>query len=204
MKFEGGYLWGLNVNKSFCSLGHHAKQNFCYEKGTSKLIRENCPKRDFFSPFFAKEVWKSSSFSIKWWQTFTTNLLCTVTHKGCFNSLPVPNNIGAFTALTPLYCARECKARDPANKAVGLYYYTTCYCGPDAIGEESDFSGCGADCRGDKTQVCGNNLRQSVYNIESDTSTNRVLISWGHTCYVMLCYVIRNDIGEKWTVTINC
>ncbi len=111
-----------------------------------------------------------------------------VTHMGCFNSRPVPTYAELTASLTPLYCARVCKEKDSANKVVGLYYHNQCYCGTEAMDAESNFYGCSADCQGDGTQVCGNNLRQNVYNIESDTSTleNVNWFQWLYTTVLLL------------------
>ncbi len=93
-----------------------------------------------------------------------------VTHMGCFNTLPVPTSIGnQGEIMTPLQCAKACKDQDPTYKVVGLLYYRTCYCGTDTIDTVSDYHGCGAYCVPDRTLVCGNANAQTVYNIDTDT-----------------------------------
>jgi len=89
-------------------------------------------------------------------------------YQGCYidsqASRDLPTKAASGTNMTIASCLRICKAKN--YSFAGLQWARECWCG-NAFGRygKDVFASCNSSCLGDRTQMCGAGLRNSVYAV---------------------------------------
>ncbi|XP_071095391.1 uncharacterized protein [Haliotis cracherodii] len=95
-----------------------------------------------------------------------TSFLCTPYYQGCYQdygSRMLPHATFSVSGMTTELCIQHCRDADYVYAAT--QYTTHCFCGdvlPDGYPKKPE-SECNMPCGGNSAQICGANMRNSVY-----------------------------------------
>ncbi|KAK4224485.1 WSC domain-containing protein [Podospora fimiseda] len=94
------------------------------------------------------------------------------TYYGCYTDYPghalTEHSYWDNENMTATFCQTECLTVDPTFTIWGTQYGEECYCGhslPQGVFPAWE-AGCNVPCKGDPAEMCGGNLRLSLYGTE--------------------------------------